>query len=76
VARYSMHLRDGTEKLIDSKPREYLSVDALRDAVLIQARNILTRDAGEGSLDFRFRIDAEDESGCVVHSLRLEHARL
>jgi len=69
-----MHLRDGTEKLVDRNSREFSDLDALRAAVLITARDILSRDAGNGILDSRFRIDAEDESGTVVHSLRLEHA--
>lgn len=76
MARYSMHLRDGTEKLVDHHPREFSGLDALRAAVLITARDLLSRDAGNGSLDFRFRIDAEDEKGAVVYSLQLEHAYL
>ena len=74
VARYSMHLRDGTEKLMDTRPQEYLSAEALRAAVAAKARELLARDGGEGILDFRFRIDAEDEAGVVVYSLRLEAA--
>ncbi len=75
MARYSMHLRDGTEKLVDPHALEFPTLDALRAAVLITARNLLTRDAGNGILDFRFRIDAEDESGAIVYSLQLKHAR-
>ena len=75
MARYSMHLRDGTENLVDPNAQEFLSLDALRAAVLSTARGLLTRDAGNGILDFRFRIDAEDESGAIVHSLQLKHAR-
>ena len=74
MARYSMHLRDGTEKLVDRHSREYSSLEALRSAVMIAARDILTRDAGNGMLDFRFRIDAEDEDGAIVHSLQLVNA--
>jgi len=74
VARYSMHLRDGTEKLVDRHSREYSSLEALRSAVMIAARELLTHDAGNGMLDFRFRIDAEDEEGAIVHSLQLRNA--
>ena len=74
MALYSMHLRDGTETLVDPNPKEFASLEALRVAVLRAARDLLNRDAGEGDLDFRFRIDAEDESGAVVCSVRLEHA--
>lgn len=74
MARYSMHLRDGTEKLVNADPKEFANLEALRTAVRLVARDLLNRDAGEGDLDFRFRIDAEDESGRVVCSVRLEHA--
>lgn len=75
MARYSMHLRDGTEKLVDPDTLEFPSLEALRVAVSITARGLLNRDAGNGMLDSRFRIDAEDESGAIVYSLRLEHVR-
>jgi hypothetical protein len=73
VARYSMHLRDGTEKLIDHGSREFATLPALRCAVSMTARQLLSHDAAEGMLDSRFRIDAEDEEGTVVYSLRLIH---
>lgn len=71
---YSLHLRDGTEKFVDARPREYPSLGRLRLAMVVAAREALARDAGEGNLDFRFRIDAEDETGVIVCSVRLEHA--
>jgi hypothetical protein len=74
VALYSMHLRDGTEALFDPRAREFSDLDALRTAVLIAARDLLNRDAGNGMLDSRFRIDAEDAEGSIVYSLRLERA--
>jgi uncharacterized protein DUF6894 len=73
VTLYSLHLRDGTEKFVDANPREYASLDRLRSAMLAAAREALARDAGEGNLDFRFRIDAEDATGAIVCSVRLEH---
>lgn len=74
MARYSMHLRDGTEKLVDPEALEFPSLEALRAAVLVTARALLSADAGNGMLDFRFRVDAEDESGAIVYSLSLKHA--
>lgn len=74
MARYSMHLRDGTEKLLDPRPLEFPSLEMLRTAVQVSARDLLDRDAGNGILDFRFRIDVEDEGGAIVYSLQLEHA--
>lgn len=75
MARYSMHLRDGTEKLLDLETLEFPSLEALRAAVLVTARGLLSADAGNGLLDFRFRVDAEDESGAIVYSLLLKHAQ-
>lgn len=75
MARYSMHLRDGTEKYLDPTALDFSSLEALRKAVLITACDILERDAGNGILDGRFRIDAEDEVGAVVYSVDLDHAR-
>jgi hypothetical protein len=69
-----MHLRDGTEQILDPEGLEYPSVEALRKAVLIAARDLMTGDIRDGVLDFRFRIDAEDESGTVIYSLPFKHA--
>ena len=74
MARYYMHLRDGTEQILDPEGMDYPSVDALRKAVLISARDLMTGDIREGVLDFRFRIDAEDESGVIVYSMPFKHA--
>ena len=74
MARYSMHLRDGTEKYLDPTALEFPSMEALRTAVLMTACDILKRDAGNGILDSRFRIDAEDDDGAIVYSVELEDA--
>lgn len=74
MARYYMHLRDGTEQILDPEGLEYPSVEALRKAVLISARDLMNGDIRQGVLDFRFRIDAEDESGTIVYSLPFKHA--
>ena len=74
MARYYMHLRDGTEQILDPEGLEYPSVEALRKAVLIGARDLMTGDVREGVIDFRFRIDAEDEGGVIIYSLPFKHA--
>lgn len=74
MARYYMHLRDGAEQILDPEGLEYPSVEALRKAVLIAARDLMTGDIRECVLDFRFRIDAEDESGLIIYSLPFKHA--
>ena len=74
MARYFMQLRGGIEDLHDPDGSEFASLSALRDAVLVTARDLVTIDARLGLIDFRLRIDAEDERGAVVHSLRIEDA--
>ncbi len=74
MARYYMHLRDGTEQLLDPEGLDYPNVEALRKAVLVAARDLMTGDIREGVLDFRFRIDAEDEGGVIIYSLPFKHA--
>ena len=74
MALYTMHLRDGTEKLVDANPKDFPSLETLRVAMIMAARDLLARDAGNGNLDFRFRLDAEDASGTIVWSVRLQPA--
>ena len=74
MARYFMHLRDGTDELLDAEGQEFASLNALRDAVLFTARDLLTGDMRDGVLDLRFRIDAHNEAGTIVHTLPFKHA--
>jgi hypothetical protein len=74
VTKYFMNLRDGTEELLDPEGVEYETLDALRKAVLATARDLMCGDMVAGVLDFRFRIDAEDEDGTIVYTLPFRHA--
>jgi hypothetical protein len=74
VARYFMNLRDGTEELLDPEGIEYASMDALRKAVLVTVRDLMSGDVQRGIVDFRFRIDAEDANGTIVYTLPFRHA--
>jgi hypothetical protein len=69
-----MHLRDGTEELLDPEGREFSNLAALRVAVLFAARDLLVGDVRNGVMDLRFRIDAEDERGNIVHTMPFQHA--
>jgi hypothetical protein len=69
-----MHLRDGTEEPLDPEGREFPSLVALRNAVLFTARDLLSGDMRKGVMDLRFRIDAEDEGGKIVHTMPFKHA--
>ena len=74
MARYFMHLRDGTEQLLDPEGLEFPSLDAVRKATLAAARDLMMGDIRGGVLDFRFRIDVEDEDGEIVYTLPFKHA--
>lgn len=74
MARYFMHLRDGTEQILDPEGLEFPSVEALRKAVLVAARDLMTGDIREGVIDLRFRIDVETESGEMIYTLPFKHA--
>ena len=54
MARYFMHLRDGTEELLDPEGQEFASLAALRDAVLLTARDLMVGDVRDGSSIFDF----------------------
>ena len=69
MARYYLHLRDGDDILLDPEGREFESEEKLQAAVLLCARDLMKGDIGDGRLDLRLRIDAEDAAGKVVHSL-------
>jgi hypothetical protein len=74
MTKYFLNLRDGTEELLDPEGIEYETLDALRKAVLVTARDIMCGDMTGGVLDFRFRIDAEDTDGVIVYTLPFKHA--
>jgi hypothetical protein len=74
MPRYFLHLRDGSEELLDPEGCVLDSLEALRKAVLVTARDLMAGDMRQGVLDFRFRIDAEDEHGQIVYSLPFKHA--
>jgi hypothetical protein len=70
MARYYFHLRDGTDELLDDEGREFDDMEALEKAVLEGARDVMASELRTaGVIDLRHRIDAEDESGTIAHSL-------
>ena len=74
MALYFMHLRDGTDELLDPDGREFDDVESLKKAVLFSARDLIAGDIRDGVVDFRCRIDAEDEVGTIVYTLAFRHA--
>jgi hypothetical protein len=74
MARYFMHLRDGVDEVVDPEGREFATLEDLRTAVMFCARDLIAGDVRNGVIDFRFRIDAEDEHGVIVYTLPFKHA--
>jgi hypothetical protein len=74
MARYFMHLRDSVDEILDPEGREFTTMEELRKAVMFSARDMLAGDIRNGVIDFRFRIDAEDEQGAIVYTLPFKHA--
>lgn len=74
MARYFLHLRDGSDELLDEEGSEFLDLSKLRSAVLFNARELMAVGVRDGVLDLRFRIDAEDASGTVIYSLGFHDA--
>jgi len=74
MPRYFMHLRDGSEELLDAEGVELRGLDELRSRTLAAARDVIAGDLREGIIDLRFRIDAEDEAGAIVYTLAFKHA--
>lgn len=70
MARYYMQLRGGCGQLLDPDGIESADLDSLRNKVLVAVRELISEDVKDGGVvDLRLRIDAEDQSGAIVHSL-------
>ncbi len=54
---------------------ELFDLEAVKKAVLEGARDVIANDIkSDGVMDLRYRIDAEDEAGKVVHTLPFKDA--
>jgi hypothetical protein len=74
MAKYFMHLRNGTDELLDREGVELGDIDAVRNKVMTAARDVLVGDLRTGVMDLRYRIDAENEGGEVIHTLAFKNA--
>ena len=71
---YFFHLRDGTDIILDPEGRELDDRDAIAAAALKEARSIIGHDALSGRIKLNQRIDVEDGSGTVLHTLHFTDA--
>ena len=74
MTRYFLHLRDGRDELLDPDGSEHTSLESLKEEVLSCARDLMAHDMQRGQVDLRFRIDAEDGDGRIVHTLPFKEA--
>lgn len=68
VPHYRLHLRDGVDELLDPDG-VYISADAVPGFALRAARDCIAGDVMNGRIEFKYRIDVEDDRGTVVHSI-------
>ena len=74
MCRYYLQLRDSAEETLDPDGMEFADLATLKSAVLYNARDVIAGDVKNGVVDLRFRIDAEDENGVLIHSLAFTEA--
>ena len=74
MRRYYLQLRDSAEETLDPDGTECADLATLKSAVLYNARDVIAGDVKNGVVDLRFRIDAEDENGVLIHSLPFTEA--
>jgi hypothetical protein len=74
MAKFYFHLRDRTDQLLDPEGLDCPSASAVATKALAAARHIISHDAAAGAIDLRYRIDVEDSSDTIVHSMEFEDA--
>jgi hypothetical protein len=74
VTHYYLHLRDGTEEVLDPEGSTFLTFEKLVQAVQAAARELIADGAFGGRIDFGYRIDAEDADARIVHTLQFRDA--
>jgi hypothetical protein len=73
MPKYFMHLRDGSDEVLDPEGI-ILPADGVVGAALLAARDCMAGDIKEGRVDLGFRIDVHADDGSVVHSVRFADA--
>jgi hypothetical protein len=73
MPRFFMHLRDGTDELLDNEGIE-TTIEAVPTAALKAARDCIAGDVLSGRIELRYWIDVHDEQDAVVHTLSFADA--
>lgn len=74
MPRFYLHLRDGTDELLDPEGAELVNLRAAATRALKEARCIISDEVMAGRVKLAQRIDVEDPGGSVVYSLRFSQA--
>ena len=69
-----LQLRNATEETLSPEAINFADHAAVEAAMLASARSMIGHDAMDGHIDLTFRLDAGDQSGTVIRSLRFEDA--
>lgn len=69
MTRFYFHMRDGTDELLDPDGIRCQDMEGVRRSALEAALDVMGGDLRKGIVDLRYRIDVEDQSGEVVHTL-------
>ena len=72
--RYFFHLRDGSERLLDPQGAEIDDPALISPMVLREARTLISQEALSGEINLGQRIEVEDDTGRLVHSLQFADA--
>jgi hypothetical protein len=68
MPRYFLHLRDGTDEVLDEDGVE-LPAERVVEAALKAARDCIANDVLTGVVELKYWIDVHDEQDAIVHSL-------
>jgi hypothetical protein len=70
---YFMHLRAPSDEVLDTDG-VLMPEEAIANAALIAARDCMSHDLRSGHLELSYRIDIQDETGEIVHTLQFADA--
>jgi hypothetical protein len=73
VARYFLHLKDGTYEVLDPEGIE-IAIEAVPEEALKAARDCIAGDVKAGVLDLHYRIEVLSEGGELVLTLPFSDA--
>lgn len=76
MAKFYFHLRDSVDELLDPEGTECRcrDLDEVKRKALCTARDLIAGDAHVGVIDLRYRIDVEDSSSEIAHTLPFDRA--